>query len=786
MNINEDHPNILSQYELKYTIGKGTFSKVKLGINKQTKEKVAIKILEKSKIKNLNDLTRLKREIHILKNFSHINLIKTYEIIENSNNHFIIMEYCKYGELFNHIIQKKRLSEKEACYYYYQLINGIEYIHLNGVVHRDLKPENILISKGNILKIIDFGLSNFYNGNNLLKTPCGSPCYASPEMVSGKKYNGFYIDVWSTGIILFFMLCGFLPFEDKNNSLLFKKIEECKVHYPSFVSKIAKNLMKNILVNDPSKRITIADIKKHSFYLKGKEIFKKIHQELYANEFINTCDINRKNYNTERIFDIDYLFVNNKRCTTQGKNENSKINYERNSINNKPIKINIDYNKDKKNYHPYEIHTSQHKINKENILYDLENLINLHNDFSLTQTINSHNYYTINANSNNFDVLNKEFEKKYNIQSKRDFSNDSTGRNGKISIQQNTLNKYYYLQLSDKKEDSKYRPLTTKCKFDRIYNKEKISRNNNSINNRNLTNFELYGNDIKKIKGINPYNSTNKYKYNSDQIKYTDNIPNLYSFSNNQNLANLTEKYITNSIYSLENSINKAKSNTNNIENNTINVNTIFHTNYHRNFNNNDEYNKTINSYQSVASKNKDDLFQNGKSSDIVYRNKKFLNYNKTELTSSQDTGIETQFTESKKSHQKKKTMNLRINKYNGEKKTKNINLNIENLFNKGNIFESNYISNNKKYNQNNNNLNINYRNNKINNINTENLNKNKNYQDIDNLNQPLLKLGNTNAYKKINCALIASAKFDKKLKELTYTLRNLKNQVQGMRKSNI
>ena len=166
MNINEDHPNILSQYELKYTIGKGTFSKVKLGINKQTKEKVAIKILEKSKIKNLNDLTRLKREIHILKNFSHINLIKTYEIIENSNNHFIIMEYCKYGELFNHIIQKKRLSEKEACYYYYQLINGIEYIHLNGVVHRDLKPENILISKGNILKIIDFGLSNFYNGNN--------------------------------------------------------------------------------------------------------------------------------------------------------------------------------------------------------------------------------------------------------------------------------------------------------------------------------------------------------------------------------------------------------------------------------------------------------------------------------------------------------------------------------------------------------------------------------------------------------------------------------------------
>ena len=103
----------IGNYEIKQTIGKGTFSKVKLGINNQTKEKVAIKILEKSKIKNLNDLTRLKREIHILKNFSHINLIKTYEIIENANYHFIIIQYCKYGEIFNYIIQKKDYQKKK-------------------------------------------------------------------------------------------------------------------------------------------------------------------------------------------------------------------------------------------------------------------------------------------------------------------------------------------------------------------------------------------------------------------------------------------------------------------------------------------------------------------------------------------------------------------------------------------------------------------------------------------------------------------------------------------------
>ena len=93
-------------------------------------------------------------------------------------------------------------------------------------MHRDLKPENLLLGKGNILKIIDFNLSNYFNNTKLLKTPCGSPCYASPEMVTGKRYNGFCIDVWSTGIILYAMLCGYLPFEDSNNDILFKKISE--------------------------------------------------------------------------------------------------------------------------------------------------------------------------------------------------------------------------------------------------------------------------------------------------------------------------------------------------------------------------------------------------------------------------------------------------------------------------------------------------------------------------------------------------------------------------------
>ena len=284
MKENEDNESI-KEYTIKGIIGSGAFSIVRSGVNKKTKERVAIKILDKSKIMNQKDYTKIIREINMLKSLNHPNVIKIHKACQNANYIYIIMELCENGELFYYIVNKKRLSEEESAFFFYQLINGLEHIHKNSIIHRDLKPENLLLSSNNTLKIIDFGLSNYFR-NNLLATPCGSACYASPEMLSGQKYNGFMTDIWSTGIILYTMVCGQFPFDDKCDEVIFQKILTCKIVFNKYAGELSKDLIKKILVKNPAKRITLEQIKKHKFYLKGKELFYKKHPELIENKII--------------------------------------------------------------------------------------------------------------------------------------------------------------------------------------------------------------------------------------------------------------------------------------------------------------------------------------------------------------------------------------------------------------------------------------------------------------------------------------------------------------------
>ena len=274
------HPlstSLIGDFKIGTKLGQGTFSKVCQGIHLPTGEKVAIKIMSKDQIKEKSDKIRIEKEINIQKKLHHQNIVQQYAIIETDSTIYIISEYCSGGELFDYIVSKRKLYEVEACRIYQQLISGLEYLHKQRICHRDLKPENLLFDSKHNLKIADFGLSNDYHKGKL-STPCGSPCYAAPEMVTGRKYGGTSVDIWSSGIVLYTMVCGFLPFEDDNQNILFGKIAKGLFSLPSFLSVSCKDLLKKILVTDPKKRYGFEEIKHHPWFLSvnnvmGKNIF---------------------------------------------------------------------------------------------------------------------------------------------------------------------------------------------------------------------------------------------------------------------------------------------------------------------------------------------------------------------------------------------------------------------------------------------------------------------------------------------------------------------------------
>ena len=286
------------------------------------------------------DKKRINLEIKILKNTYHFNIIKLYEVIETKDTICIIMEYAEGGELYNYIIEKKYLSEDESRKIFQQIIDAIYYLHQIGICHRDLKLENILFSsnKKDYIKIIDFGLSNLYLtgvnsenptlafGADFLETPCGSPGYVPPEMILGCKYDGLLSDIWSSGIILFSMLCGYLPFDDNNEEILYSKIIKGEFFFPDNIniSDEAKCLIKKILVVNPRLRANIKDIRKDPwFMINYKPIFglyisirdipisNKIIEEMEKYGFNKdkiTDDVKKNKHN--KITTFYYLLVN--------------------------------------------------------------------------------------------------------------------------------------------------------------------------------------------------------------------------------------------------------------------------------------------------------------------------------------------------------------------------------------------------------------------------------------------------------------------------------------------
>ncbi|KAJ1418714.1 Serine/threonine-protein kinase, active site [Sesbania bispinosa] len=262
----------LGKYELGRTLGEGNFGKVKFARNTDSGQSFAIKIIEKNKIIDLNITNQIKREISALKLLRHPNVVKLYEVLASKTKIYMVLEYVTGEELFDKIASKGKFTESEGRKLFQQLIDGVSYCHSKGVFHRDLKLENVLVdTKGNI-KITDFGLSALpqqFGGDGLLHTTCGSPNYVAPEILANRGYHGATSDVWSCGVVLFVILTGYLPFDDRNLAVLYQKILKGDAQIPKWLSPGAQNIIKRILDPNPKTRTTMAGIKEDPWFKQG-------------------------------------------------------------------------------------------------------------------------------------------------------------------------------------------------------------------------------------------------------------------------------------------------------------------------------------------------------------------------------------------------------------------------------------------------------------------------------------------------------------------------------------
>lgn len=281
----------IGHWQLGKTIGKGGCSRVRVVRHRFRDQYGAVKIITRStaestraqSLANLIESTKgnnptsstghkaipfgLEREIAVMKLLEHPNIVRLYDVWENRNELYLIMEYVDGGELFHFVDERKGLPEDEAVFIFRQIVSALLYCHRLQICHRDLKPENILLNQSDLtMKLIDFGMAALQPTGRLLSTPCGSPHYAAPEVVSSKPYDGTQADVWSCGVILYVMLTGTTPYNYSPNGdirVLFRDIARAKYWMPPELSVDAKDLIRRIFVPDPSRRITMDDIWDH-------------------------------------------------------------------------------------------------------------------------------------------------------------------------------------------------------------------------------------------------------------------------------------------------------------------------------------------------------------------------------------------------------------------------------------------------------------------------------------------------------------------------------------------
>lgn len=263
----EPAEEMVGPFILGGVLGRGCTGIVRLGTHKDTDFKVAFKIIKKKYLNSKPDLwSKVKREIAILKLIEHPHVLKLFDVYETPNTLYLVLENVMGGELFDYIISKGRLERHQALKFAAQIVMGLEHCQARSICHRDLKPENLLLDADNNIKIADFGMAQLMKQDNFLNTSCGSPHYASPEIINGGAYDGKQTDVWSMGVILFALVTGSLPFDSDNISVLLAAVTKGRYQVPSYVDADVKDLISKLLVVDPNQRMALRDIRHHPVF----------------------------------------------------------------------------------------------------------------------------------------------------------------------------------------------------------------------------------------------------------------------------------------------------------------------------------------------------------------------------------------------------------------------------------------------------------------------------------------------------------------------------------------
>jgi len=257
------------KYRMGKELGKGGFSIVYRCQSKVNDADYAVKVINKEALKE--DIKLLKREVHIMKQVDHKNILKLHEIYEDEDSVFIVMELVQGSELFDRIVDRGFYSERHSKNLIKQMLTAVAYLHEQGIAHRDLKPENLLCSgdgDDEIVKIADFGLSKMFSDEDQLMTSCGTPGYVAPEVLLCETYDKA-VDMWGIGIIAYVLLAGYPPFYADDDAAMFERIMNCDYDFDDEcwddVSHSAKDFIRKLLIKEPDQRLTAVDALNHDW-----------------------------------------------------------------------------------------------------------------------------------------------------------------------------------------------------------------------------------------------------------------------------------------------------------------------------------------------------------------------------------------------------------------------------------------------------------------------------------------------------------------------------------------